>query len=110
MALFLLSLVGIPPFIGFLGKLYVFGAIIEQGHGPYAVVGALNVAIAAYYYLKVIRVMVIDPGNQDKPPIALAFADRAWLTALALANTLPLLFWGRIEAWARGALVLYAGR
>jgi hypothetical protein len=30
--------------------------------------------------------------------------------AFALANLLPLLFWGRIDAWARGALVLYAGR
>ena len=110
MAFFLLSLVGIPPFVGFLGKLYVFGAIIEQGYGWYAVVGALNAAIAAYYYFRVIKVMVIDAGNEDKPPLSLALADRAWLTAFALANLLPLLFWSRIEDWARGALVLYAGR
>ena len=110
MAFFLLSLVGIPPFVGFLGKLYVFGAIIEQGHGLYALVGALNAAIAAFYYFRVIKVMVIDAGNEDKPAIALAFADRAWLVAFAAANLLPLFFWSRIEAWARGALVLYAGR
>ena len=110
MAFFLLSLTGIPPFVGFLGKLYVFAAVIEQGYGWYAVVGAVNAAIAAYYYFKVIKVMVIDAGNEEKPPLALAFADRAWLAAFALANVLPLLFWSRIEAWAKGALVLYAGR
>ena len=110
MAFFLLSLTGIPPFVGFLGKLYVFAAVIEQGYGWYAVVGAVNAAIAAYYYFKVIKVMVIDAGNEEKPPLTLAFADRAWLTAFALANVLPLLFWSRIEAWAKGALVLYAGR
>ncbi len=110
MAFFLLSLIGIPPFVGFLGKLYVFAAVVEQGYGWYAVVGAVNAAIAAYYYFKVIKVMVVDAGNEEKPKLALAFADRAWLAAFALANVLPLLFWSRIDAWATGALVLYAGR
>ncbi len=110
MAFFLLSLTGIPPFVGFLGKLYVFAAVIEQGHGWFAVVGALNAALAAYYYFRVLKVMTIDEGNEDKPAFTLAFADRAWLAAFALANALPLLVWSRIEAWAKGALVLYAGR
>ncbi len=110
MAFFLLSLVGIPPFVGFLGKLYVFAAIIEKGHGWYAVVGALNAALAAYYYFRVLKVMTIDAGGEDKPAFRLAFSDRAWLAAFALANVLPLLFWSRIEAWARDALVLYAAR
>ena len=110
MAFFLLSLVGIPPFVGFLAKLYVFAAVIEQGHGIYATIAALNAAVAAYYYFKVLKVMTIDAGNEAKPALALALADRAWLAAFALANVAPLLFWERIEGWARGALVLYAGR
>ena len=110
MAFFLLSLVGIPPFIGFLGKLYVFASIIEKGYGVYAFIGALNAAIAAYYYFRVLKVMTIDAGNEDKPKLALAFADRAWLVTFALANLLPLLFWSRIEGWVKGSLTLYAGR
>src|SRR5512143_3125594 len=110
MAFFLLSLVGIPPFIGFLGKLYVFAAVIEQGMGVYAVIAAVNAAIAAYYYFRVLKVMTIDAGNEEKPPLKLAFADQAWLAAFALANVVPILFWTWIESWARGALVLYAGR
>lgn len=110
MAFFLLSLVGIPPFVGFLAKLYVFAAVIERGMGVYATIGALNAAIAAYYYFKILKVMTIDAGNEDKPALKLSPVDQAWLAAFALANLVPLLFWDRIEGWARGALVLYAGR
>jgi NADH-quinone oxidoreductase subunit N len=112
MGFFMLSLVGIPPFVGFLGKLYVFGAVVEMGPSYYwyAAVGAVNAAIAGYYYLRVLKVMIIDAGNEEKPPLGLAFADRAWVVVLAAANLLPILFWSRIDEWARGALVLYAGR
>ena len=108
----MLSLVGIPPLVGFLGKLYVFGAVIAMGPGYYwyAAVGAVNAAIAGYYYMRVLKVMTIDAGNEDKAPLKLAFADRAWVVLLAAANLLPILFWSRIDEWARGALVLYAGR
>jgi NADH-quinone oxidoreductase subunit N len=110
MAFFLLSLVGIPPFVGFLGKLYVFAAVIEKGMGIYATIAAANAAIAAYYYFRVLKVMTIDAGNEDRPAFRLALADQAWLVAFALANLVPLLFWSSIDGWARGALVLYAGR
>ena len=112
MGVFLLSLVGIPPFVGFLGKLYVFGAVIERGPGYwwYAVVGAVNAAIAAYYYFRILKVMVMDPGNEDRPALSLAFADRAWLVLFALANLAPVFFWSGIDSWTRGSLVLYAGR
>jgi NADH-quinone oxidoreductase subunit N len=112
MGLFMLSLVGIPPLVGFLGKLYVFGAVVNMGSAYYwyAAVGAVNAAIAGYYYLRVLKVMIIDAGNEDKPPLKLAVADRAWLLFFAAANLLPVLFWSRIDEWARDALVLYAGR
>ena len=110
MAFFLLSLVGIPPFVGFLAKLYVFSAVIEQGRGAYATIAALNAAVAAYYYFKVLKVMIIDPGNEAKPALELAPVDQLRLAALALANVVPLFFWDWIEGWARSALVLYAGR
>jgi NADH-quinone oxidoreductase subunit N len=112
MGIFLLSLVGIPPFVGFMGKLYVFAAVIERGpeYWWYAVVGAVNAAIAAFYYFRIMKTMVIDAGNEDKPAMNLALADRAWIVLLAAANLLPLFFWSRIEGWAHQSLVLYAGR
>ena len=112
MGFFMLSLVGIPPLVGFLGKFYVFGAVVAMGPAYYwyAAVGAVNAGIAGYYYLRVLKVMIIDAGNEDKPPLKLALADRAWLVFFAAANVLPLLFWSRIDEWARDALVLYTGR
>jgi NADH-quinone oxidoreductase subunit N len=112
MAVFLLSLMGIPPLVGFMGKLYVFAAVIEKGPSYWwlAAVGAINAAIAAYYYARILKTMIIDPGNEEKPAFRLATADQAWVAALALANVLPLLFWSRIEDWARASLSLYAGR
>jgi NADH-quinone oxidoreductase subunit N len=54
LALFLLSLVGIPPTAGFVGKFYLFGAAVRSGYVWLAVIGVLNSAAAAYYYLRVI--------------------------------------------------------
>lgn len=112
MAVFLLSLVGIPPMVGFMGKLYVFAAIMEKGREFwwFAVVGAVNAAIGAYYYFRVLKTMVIDAGNEDKPPFRLAVPDTVWLAVLVAANVLPLLWWSRIEGWARTSLSQYAGR
>jgi NADH-quinone oxidoreductase subunit N len=112
MAVFLLSLMGIPPLVGFMGKLYVFAAIVERGSSYfwYATVGAVNAAIAAYYYARVLKTMIIDAAPVEKPPLRLALADTAWVWVLLLANVLPLLWWARIDDWARASLSLYAGR
>jgi NADH-quinone oxidoreductase subunit N len=112
MAIFLLSLMGIPPLIGFMGKLYVFAAIIEKGSSYtwYAVVAALNAAIAAFYYARVLKTMTIDAGNEEKAPLPIAALDTAWVAFFVAANVVPLLFWGAIDVWARSTVVLFAGR
>ena len=88
MAIFLLSLMGIPPLVGFMGKLYVFAAIIEKGpqYYWYAVVGAVNAAIAAFYYARILKTMIIDSGNEEKPAFRLPLADSAWIVLLILAS------------------------
>jgi NADH-quinone oxidoreductase subunit N len=112
MAIFLLSLMGIPPLVGFMAKLYVFAAIVEKGpsYWWYAVVGAVNAAVAAYYYARILKTMIIDAGNEDKPAFRLPLPDQLVVGALVAANVLPLLWWTRIEQWARASLTLYAGR
>jgi NADH-quinone oxidoreductase subunit N len=118
MAVFLLSLMGIPPLVGFMAKLYVFAAVIERGpdYWWYAVAGALNAAVAAYYYARVLKTMVIDEelvpeGAQPRPPLRLAAVDSLAVSLFAAANLVPMLFfWGPIESWARSALVIAAGR
>jgi NADH:ubiquinone oxidoreductase subunit 2 (subunit N) len=70
----------------------------------------VNAAIAAYYYARVLKTMIIDAAPAEKPPLRLALADTAWVWVLLLANVLPLLWWSRIDDWARSSLSLYAGR
>jgi proton-translocating NADH-quinone oxidoreductase chain N len=87
MALFMLSLTGIPPTAGFLGKFYLFGAAINNGLLWLAVVGVLNSVVALYYYANVIRVMYLlpphDPGPLREPaPLRLALGVAAVGTLL----------------------------
>jgi NADH-quinone oxidoreductase subunit N len=57
MLIFLLSLAGIPPTAGFLGKYFIFLALIETGHYVLAVIATLYVAVAIYYYFRIVRSM-----------------------------------------------------
>jgi NADH-quinone oxidoreductase subunit N len=62
MAMFLFSLIGIPPFAGFVGKVYLFAAVIAKGMYWLAVVAALNTVISLYYYLRIVRAMFLESG------------------------------------------------
>ena len=64
MAIFMLSLTGIPPLVGFFGKLYVFSAAVSAGWAWLAVAGMLNSAVSAYYYLRVVVVMFMSSADE----------------------------------------------
>ncbi|MCP4634490.1 MAG: NADH-quinone oxidoreductase subunit N [candidate division Zixibacteria bacterium] len=61
MSLFLLSLAGIPPTAGFMGKFYIFTSAVSAGYTWLAIVGVINSVISVYYYLRVIVVMYMKP-------------------------------------------------
>jgi NADH-quinone oxidoreductase subunit N len=107
MSIFLLSLIGIPPFSGFLGKLYVFGAVINQGIIWLAVVGSLNAAVAAYYYMKVMKVMILDEGDNSLPPLKISPVNLSLLVALLLPNLLLVVFWNSIDRWVSASVRLF---
>jgi len=65
MALFMLSLAGVPPFSVFWGKIYLMSATVDAGYLWLAVVMGLNSAIAAYYYLKLIVYMFLKEPSAD---------------------------------------------
>ena len=60
----LFSLAGIPPLAGFFAKFYVFKAVIEQSMYFLAIVGLLSTVIAAFYYLRIIKVMYFDEKKE----------------------------------------------
>ena len=63
MLLFMLSLGGIPPTAGFMGKFWLFGAAIEAGYVWLAVIGVLNSAISLYYYIRIVVFMYVKPPD-----------------------------------------------
>ncbi len=71
MTAFALSALGLPPLSGFWAKFYVFKAAIDAGLGWVAVVGLVGSVVAAFYYLRLIKMMWFDPapGAVDKPPV-----------------------------------------
>lgn len=97
MGIFLFSLMGIPPFAGFFAKLYVFAAAVEAELGWLAVVGVLNSAVAAFYYIKVLRIMAVDPGDGELPALRFSRLDGALLLALVTPNVVGILFGGALE-------------
>ena len=63
MAIFMFSLAGIPPLAGFFAKLYVFSGAVEAGLTWLAVIGVINSAIGAFYYLRVtVSIFMTDPA------------------------------------------------
>ncbi|MGA9116096.1 MAG: NADH-quinone oxidoreductase subunit N [Bacteroidota bacterium] len=87
-SVFLVSLTGLPPTAGFVGKLYVFAAAINGGWIWLAVVGALNGVIALYYYVRVMRNMYLRTGEGG----SLSFGPLS--TGVVLALLVPTLLFG----------------
>ncbi|MFN3612823.1 proton-conducting transporter membrane subunit, partial [Tepidimonas sp.] len=64
MAVFMFSMAGIPPLAGFFGKLYVFLAAVQGGYWVLAAVGIGTSVVATYYYLRIVKVMYFDAGDE----------------------------------------------
>jgi NADH-quinone oxidoreductase subunit N len=83
MALF--GLAGIPPTIGFTGKLLIFKAAIDQGYLFLVVIAMINVVISLFYYLKVLKAAYLDEPPTVEPPIALSLPTRVLAVAMTVA-------------------------
>ena len=95
MLLFMLSLGGIPPTAGFMGKFWLFGAAIESGYVWLAVIGVLNSAVSLYYYVRIVVFMWLknEPAGSEPtttPSLALALGVAVVATLLLGVYPRPL--------------------
>jgi NADH-quinone oxidoreductase subunit N len=89
MTVFLLSLIGIPPTAGFAGKFYLFGAAVRAGWIWLVVIGVINSAVAAYYYLRIIVYMYMrDP--EGAPAVLMPSFSGGLALAVALWGVVQL--------------------
>jgi NADH-quinone oxidoreductase subunit N len=69
LSLCLISLIGMPPAVGFMGKFYIFNAAVANGLGWLVIIAVINSVISAYYYLRVVKVMWFEePLSLEKVP------------------------------------------
>ncbi|ROL59715.1 NADH-quinone oxidoreductase subunit N [Bacteroidetes/Chlorobi group bacterium ChocPot_Mid] len=111
MVVFLLSLTGLPPTFGFIGKWMVFSAVLESNFIWLAVIGVLNSVVSLFYYVKIFRNMYVrgveeneNKENYQFHPIAIIV-----LLLLAIPTILFCLYPGPIANWAAASVGIFLG-
>ena len=104
----IVSLAGLPPVAGFFGKLLVLQAAVDGGYAWLAVVGALNISLAALGYVRMIRIAFVDPPVFEVAPVRLGLGVRAAVTLSSAGLVFMGLFLGPLSAaasYARAAIL-----
>jgi NADH-quinone oxidoreductase subunit N len=109
MTVFALSALGLPPMSGLWGKYYVFKATVGAGLAPVAVAALVGSVVAAFYYLRLIKVMWLDPspGATDAPPLEARAATYVCALFAFPGVLIALMF---IDPMAQAAAVALASR
>jgi NADH-quinone oxidoreductase subunit N len=103
LSLFLFSLAGIPTTAGFMGKLFLFSAAIQNGLFWLVVLAVLNSAIAAYYYIRIVVLMYMREPPPEQEPIPVPPATAA-VILVSMAGTMALGFFPQLFMhWAEAA-------
>lgn len=108
MAFAMISLTGIPPTVGFMSKVYLFGAAVNANLEWLAMAGMINSVISAYYYLRVVKVMYLnDPADDSR--VSADAPNRVVLAAAAAATLIFGLYPAPLISLARDAVAGIVG-
>jgi NADH-quinone oxidoreductase subunit N len=90
LAIFLVSLIGIPPTAGFIAKVMLFIALVDANLITLAIIALLNTVVSLYYYIRVLKNLYLVRVEEEKPDIPVSFANGILLVVLAA----PILIFG----------------
>ncbi len=107
LAVFFISLTGLPPTAGFIGKLYLFAALLNSGWVWLAVVGALNSVISLYYYVRVFRNMYLRSPDQPGPPLVFGKLQTAIVLVLLIPTILLGLYFTPLVQLAQASVKIF---
>jgi NADH-quinone oxidoreductase subunit N len=106
MTIFLFSLTGLPPMAGFIGKFYLFAALLRAGGTWYwaiAVVGVINSVVSLFYYARVLRAMYLEKGESTEPTNVRGIYG-ATTVALAVPTLVLGLYWAPVYDFVASSL------
>jgi len=108
MTLFMFALTGLPPTAGFIGKFYLFAAVIEAGPQFYwlAFFGVLNSVISLYYYVRVVKHMYLRGERSDDVSMPSSNLVTVLLVFLAVPSLVLGVYWEPVANWINQSLVL----
>jgi NADH-quinone oxidoreductase subunit N len=97
LGIFLFSLTGLPPLAGFIGKFYLFAALIDTRTTFFyivAIIGVLNSVVSLYYYVRIVRAMFLEKADVGAPTLTPARASAVLLAVCAVPTVLLGIWWG----------------
>ncbi|MEK6607906.1 MAG: NADH-quinone oxidoreductase subunit N [Myxococcota bacterium] len=112
MAIFLFSLTGIPPLAGFVGKFYIFTAVVARGGTFFvtlAIIGVLNSAVSLYYYARILRTMYLEKPEAGAPAIVVAPIHRAVALAMVVPTIILGIYWTPVLRVVDASLKMFGG-
>jgi NADH-quinone oxidoreductase subunit N len=107
MTIFLLSLTGIPPTAGFIGKLYIFAALINAKWFWLAIVGVLNSVVSLYYYVRIFRNMFLREPGANAQPIKFSMSQVIVLLILVIPTLLIGLYFSPLVDYAQASVAMF---
>jgi NADH-quinone oxidoreductase subunit N len=109
MAVFLFSLAGLPPLAGFIGKFYLFAAVVKEHFYLLALVGLANSVVALYYYARIVRTMFLDMPLGDEGVVTLDSHNAFLLYFLALPTIVLGVYWAPVIDLADRSVRFFLG-
>jgi NADH-quinone oxidoreductase subunit N len=104
-SIILISLVGLPPLAGFAGKFLAFAALADAQMITLLVIGGLNTALSLFYYLRVVKVMTIDPEAENRSPVSVSLVspEGVYVALVTLPVVILGIWWDPLNRWAQKA-------
>jgi NADH-quinone oxidoreductase subunit N len=109
MAIFLFSLIGLPPLAGFIGKFYLFAAVVKEEFYFFALVGILHSVVSLYYYARILRTMFLDSPSGDEGEVSLDWHNGSLLVPLSVLTVVIGVYWAPLIDLADRSVHFFVG-
>ena len=109
LAIFLVSLTGLPPTAGFISKLYIFIAVLDAEMIIVALIAVLNSVVSLYYYIRVLKHMFINKSESEVPEIKISINDIIFILILLIPTLIFGVYFSPLVEFAQDNLAMIIG-